>query len=233
MLPEFEAAILQLAERYANSNEFGTVLNRIVKGKNDPKNEPILFYNIGVILNEHGKFAHAISSLLQALPLYSSSGATRNEASDCHNHLAIAYIGLGQFKHGIEESKRALAIKEELGDKEGMAICYGNLRAAFFQSGQYRSAIENERKALAIAIERGDRAAQADNHINIGVSHFNLGQFEEGIKQYEKALAIKEELRDKEGVRTCYSDIGAALIQLGQYQRAKEYQEKALAMRQS
>ena len=133
-------------------------------------------------------------------------------------------------KEQIKKNEKALAIRMELGDRQGEGANYGNLGGVFCSLGEYKKAKEYHEKALAITIETGDRRGQGAVYGNLGSVFLSLGEYEKAKEYYEKALPISMEIGHKQGEGTNYSNLGSVFYTLGEYKKAKEYHEKALAI---
>jgi len=64
--------------------------------------------------------------------------------------------------------KKALAIRKEIGDKNGEAIDYAKLGAVFKSLGNHRKAKDNYEKALAISKEIAYRQGEGSCYGNLG-----------------------------------------------------------------
>ncbi|XP_078354224.1 tetratricopeptide repeat protein 28-like isoform X1 [Oculina patagonica] len=126
---------------------------------------------------------------------------------------------------------KALAIRKEIGDRDGIASCYGNLGAVFGCVGEYDKAKEYHEKALAIKKETGDRNGEACCYRNLGTVFHSFGEYEKAKEYYEKALTIEKEIGDKKAEASSYGNLGTVLTSLGEYEKAKEYLEVALAIK--
>ena len=71
------------------------------------------------------------------------------------------FQSLGQYDKAREYQEKALAIRIEIGDRDGEAKSCGNLGTLFQSLCQYDKAREYQEKALAIKIEIGDRDGEA------------------------------------------------------------------------
>ncbi|KAL9987596.1 hypothetical protein ACROYT_G001932 [Oculina patagonica] len=142
-----------------------------------------------------------------------------------------AYSILSDYTNACAYLEKALAIRIEVGDREGEASCYGNLGTVFRSLGEYDKAKEYLEKALAIRIEIGDREGEATDYGNLGTVFQSLGEYDKAEEYHEKALAIRIEIGDRKGEATDYGNLGIVFQSLGEYDKAKEYHEKALAIR--
>ena len=78
------------------------------------------------------------------------------------------FTSLGQYDKAKDYLEKALAIKVQIGDKEGEASSHGNLGAVLTYLGQYDKAKEYVEKALAIRMQIGDRVGEAMDYAKLG-----------------------------------------------------------------
>ena len=71
--------------------------------------------------------------------------------------LGIAYALRGQYDKAIDHQTRSLAIKDEIGDRQGVGSSLSSLGNAYKSLGQYDKAIDHHTRSLAIGEEIGDR----------------------------------------------------------------------------
>ena len=76
-------------------------------------------------------------------------------------NLGTVFISLGQYHKAKEFLEKALAIKIQIGDKEGEASSYANLGTMFKSLGQYDKAKEYLEKGLGIRKQIGDKEGEA------------------------------------------------------------------------
>jgi CHAT domain-containing protein len=145
-------------------------------------------------------------------------------------NLGTAYSDLGDYRKAISFYEKALAIAEEIGDKQGKGSWLGNLGRAYGDLGDYRKAISFGEKALAIAEEIGDKKGKGNRLGNLGLAYSDLGDYRKAISFYEKGLAIAEEIGDKKGKGYHLGNMGNAYKDLGDYRKAISFYEKALAI---
>ena len=73
---------------------------------------------------------------------------------------------LSQCEKAREYQEKALAVRIEIGDRDGEATSYGNLGTMFQSLGQHDKARENQEKALATRTEIGDREGEVISYQN-------------------------------------------------------------------
>ena len=78
----------------------------------------------------------------------------------------IVYISVAEYDKAREYLEKSLAIKKEIGDRNGEANCYlhlGNVYRSFLEYDKKREYVE---KSLAIKKEIGDRNGEASCYLS-------------------------------------------------------------------
>ena len=71
------------------------------------------------------------------------------------------YGSVCEYDKATEHLEKLLAIKKQIGDRDGEATCYGQLAVAYRSVGRYPKANQYNKEALVVASETGDRAMKA------------------------------------------------------------------------
>jgi len=83
----------------------------------------------------------------------------KTRAKILHN-LAILMQGRGDYASALQQYEQSLKIKEELGDRAGVASTHGQLGLLFQKMGEFHGAFENLMMALAIFAQIGSPDAE-------------------------------------------------------------------------
>ena len=134
----------------------------------------------------------------------------------------------GKYVKAEESHEKALAIRKEIGDREGEATGYAKLGFLFESQGKYVKAEEYLEKALAITKEIGDRKGEATGYAKLGVLFESQGKYVKAKEYLERALAINKEIGNRAREGSCYGNLGNVLRYLGEYVKAKEYHQEAI-----
>src|SRR5262249_54217614 len=97
----------------------------------------------------------------------------------------------------------SLAIKEELGDRAGIANTYGRLAMLAHDRGDYDTAEHRYQPSLAISAELGDRAGLTATLSHIGHLPPHHAQITDAVDYQLQSLAIRAEL----GLLTVQNDV--------------------------
>ena len=92
----------------------------------------------------------------------------RNDEGTLLNNIGSVYDSLGQRDKALEYYNKALPIREEVGDRGGLATTLNNIGSVYDSLGQRDKALEYYNKALPISEEVGDRGGLATTLNNIG-----------------------------------------------------------------
>jgi Flp pilus assembly protein TadD len=90
--------------------------------------------------------------------------------------------------------RESLAIKREIGDRQGEAASLNNLGIITQTRGDLAEAERLYREGLAIMREIGDRKGEADSLGNLGTIAYTRGDLAEAERLHRESLAIKREI---------------------------------------
>jgi tetratricopeptide (TPR) repeat protein len=112
-----------------------------------------------------------------------------------HHQLAIIAHEQGDYDHSLDWCRQALTIREQLGDRAGMAGSYHQLGMVAQERGHYDQALDWYRQALALFEELGDRAGMVATTCQIGSLSTETGDPADGVKWNLHSVAIGLEIR--------------------------------------
>jgi serine/threonine protein kinase len=146
--------------------------------------------------------------------------------------LGLGTLGRGDLYDAEPSCRKAFALFEEIGDRDGISACYLNLGLVHVERGEYEQAVAMYQQALAIKQEIGDRAGISACYLSLGVVHADRGEYEQAVGMYQQALAIKQEIGDRAGISACYLSLGVVHADRGEYEQAVAMCQQALAINQ-
>jgi tetratricopeptide (TPR) repeat protein len=157
-----------------------------------------------------------------------NAGSQREQ--DCYrkslNLLGLCYYSLGQYEKAIAYHQQSLEIKEEIGDREGVAISLGNLGNCYLWLGRYEEGITLQQKSLKIYEEIGNWQGVASCLGSLGNFHDFLGLYEKAINLHQQHHDISKEMGDQRGVAISLGNLGNCYYSLGQYGKAITYHQQ-------
>ena len=83
---------------------------------------------------------------------------------------------LGQYEKAREYQEKALAIRIEIGERDGEATSYGNLTGLFLSLGKYAKADGYVKKATAVRKGSNKRSGEAVDYRHLGKTSCKRGE---------------------------------------------------------
>ncbi len=141
------------------------------------------------------------------------------------------YADPGNYVEALNFFAKALAIRQEIKDKLGIASSLNNMGLISWKKGLYVKALDFYFKALPIAEEMKRKPLMASLYNNIGIIYKAQDDLEKGLDYYKKALKIREELNDKQSIAASLDNIAIIYIEQKDFVKAMEQGFMALAIR--
>lgn len=163
----------------------------------------------------------AEADLQLALQLAPTSAQTIR--ADIYDALGHLYLEQKQFAPAIENARRALLLREEIGDLLQIAKSFGNLGNFYNRMGEVNAAIASHNEALALYEKLNNQELVAEALLNQGVVFHFAGRLEAAVTNYQKSLAISRQLGLRLVEATVLSNLAEALAQLGQMELARQF----------
>jgi serine phosphatase RsbU (regulator of sigma subunit) len=123
-------------------------------------------------------------------------------------------------------------MKEEIGDKEGIASTLNNIGNIYNDQGDYAKAIEYYTQSLKIREEIGNKNGIAMSLNNIGTIHDLQGNYAKAMDYYTQSLKIREEIGDKKGIASSLHNLGIIYHDQGESAKAFKYSQLSLTIAQ-
>ncbi|MBC7695780.1 MAG: tetratricopeptide repeat protein [Burkholderiales bacterium] len=134
--------------------------------------------------------------------------------------IATIYRNQNMYGNAINYFSKALAVRESMGDKKGMAGCYNGIGMIYSDQGNYVEALKNYLLSLKIKEAIGDKKGIANCYNNIGLVYYDQHNYKEAIKNHLAALKIRKEINDAQGIAYSYNNIGNVYFELKDYPAA-------------
>ncbi len=229
-------AFLTIQRNFDYRSELGIWQDTVGKSPGNPR----AHYNLGVALEQAGRFPEAFQEYEQAVRI-------KPDYDEAQNNLGQALIGLGRFPEAVEHLEQALLVSPDfveahcnLGNallqvgrgqdaithleqairlKPDLPVAHYNLGNAFSQAGRAQEAIAQYEEALRI------RPDYTEAHVNLGTVLQQAGRLKDAMAQYEQALLLRPDLPE------AHYNLGYALSQVGQSHDAIGQLEQAMRLR--
>ena len=148
------------------------------------------------------------------------------------NIQGISFVLRGNGVKAIDLYTRSLSIREDIGDKNGVAGSLNNIGAVYNYQEDHSKALEYYTRSLVIEEEAGNKKGIASSLNNIGIIHMEQGDHALAIDFYTRGLKITEEIGDKFGAATSLSIIGESYLQQGQLSKSMDHFSQSLNIRE-
>ena len=141
----------------------------------------------GQLYNRMGKIQESLNILNYALPV-ANRNAYREEQKRILNNIAVAYGYRADYDKALEYHFKTLAMREEDGDIEEIAVSLNNVGFVYFKLRNYPKALEFYTKALEYLEKSKDKTFLGQQLINIGLCHNQLKNYTEAFNNFKKAF---------------------------------------------
>jgi len=144
------------------------------------------------------------------------------------NTIGLMHEYQGDIPKAISYYHKSLDIREEIGDKRGVAKSLNSIGGILHSQGDFSKAIKYYRKSINLFEGTGDKEGIANGLYSIGSIHHDQGNLTKAISYYHSCLYILEEIGHKEGIASSLNNIGLLYYNKGDISKAKIYYHKSL-----
>lgn len=178
-------------------------------------------YQIGLCLSASHKYEEANAIFTKLIKNISSKGG--KPLADACYQLARGYQVIGNNELAFEYHFKALQIREELEDQEGVAYSYYKIGGIHFFQGNYHKAIEYYERCLELSKEIKLDVMELSSYGAIGAAYSRMNQrelsLEYNLKAYNHSMAIKGHPQ----LSYITFNLGDNYQTLGEFNKALEY----------
>ncbi|MEM2972395.1 MAG: tetratricopeptide repeat protein, partial [Candidatus Bathyarchaeia archaeon] len=147
-------------------------------------------------------------------------------------NLASLKLAQGNYDKAMELYQKSLKIKEELGDKSGIAKTLHQLANIHYLQGNLDKAMELYQKSLKIGEELGDKSGISATLHQLAMIEQDRGNLDKAMELYQKSLKIGEELGDKSGIAKTLHQLAMIEQDRGNLDKAMELYQKSLKIKE-
>jgi len=148
------------------------------------------------------------------------------------NNIGFNADSKGNIIKAIAYYNKALKIREEAGDKQGIAESINNLGTLYSYQNDLKSSIVYYAKAVKLYEEAGDIKGAAQSLNNLGISYNLINNPKKAIEYNMKALHIQEQANDMLGMANSFVNLGGDYRAIGDTDKAIQYYTKSLQIRE-
>jgi class 3 adenylate cyclase/Tfp pilus assembly protein PilF len=137
-----------------------------------------------------------------------------------YNSIGSSYFYQGNYPAALKNYSVSLKIREESGDKWGIANSYNNIGRIYADQGNYPEALKNYFASLKISKEIADKRGIAVSYTNIGYIYEHQGNYPEALENFLTAIKIQDETGEKKDLIYSYINLGNIYYNQGNYPEA-------------
>ena len=188
--------------------------------------------NLGMNRLNSSDYRAAIEYFSEALALVQKDPNARpGDYVNYISNLGLANQELDLIDQAIKYHLEALAIRESLKNKDGMAISCANLGVCYKLLGEFEEAIKYYDLSIAYAKEAGNKVLYHRTHDNLGSLYVEMGNFEKGLMLLQVALDISDGFKpDPKMELSIVSNTAASYLMMGQVEKAEEFATRGLEL---
>ncbi len=165
------------------------------------------------------------------LPAIMDSGDSKEKASALVCAARILKLQ-GDLDTALGYLKQSLAIRQEIGDRQGEGTTLNNIAANYNARGDYGTALTYLKQSLAIQQEIGDRQGEGTTLNNISQIYDARGDYANALTYLKQSLAICQEIGHRQGEGTTLNNTSQIYDARGDYANALTCLKQSLAIQQ-
>jgi len=146
-----------------------------------------------------------------------------------HELRAIVLFTKGEYSHSLEQSDRALAIAQELGDSSLVATVLGNSGIVYQYLGRFDLQLEKLLQALAIMEKGKDTRKLSPMYHNIGNAYLNLKQFRKCVDYCMLSVRLHNQYGGNSYINRVFASMGQGYDFLKMKDSALYYYKRAVS----
>jgi len=165
-------------------------------------------------------------NLLKILTQTQQLGLKEKQATILHHKGSILY-SKGEINKGLDLLKTSLALREEIGDKNGII---DSLYVFTLEKWGPERVLEYSQKILALNEAIGDQQGIGKANLAIGQYFKDRGELDRAEKYLQKSLTIFEAIEDQFSLAMSLFQIGYIYLHKGKFNQAFEKFQSSLAL---
>jgi tetratricopeptide (TPR) repeat protein len=176
--------------------------------------------------------SHSIDELLNKNNLdENTKKKLRSQLAASYNGLGFIYRNQGDVPLAIDYNEKALKLREEIQDKNGIAESLNNIGVIYDYQNEGDKALEYYARSLKVLEEIGEKYGVGTLYNNMAFVYSYQNNLDKAIEYYQKALDLHKEINNQAGIGESYNNLGAMYRNKGEYEKAYEFLNKGFEIR--
>jgi tetratricopeptide (TPR) repeat protein len=131
----------------------------------------------------------------------------------------------------LDYFQQALAIREKVNDRPGLAKTLNNMGTSYLHSGRLDMARDYFERSLVISEETQDANEISNSLLRIGTIYNYKGQYDRALNYLNQSLKYALDLDLKEVIKDIYLNMSEVYARLNNYEKALEYYKLSSAIK--
>src|SRR5262245_56847107 len=149
------------------------------------------------------------------------------------NLIGRAYKELNRYEEALRSYKDALATRQKLGQKNGVAQTLTDMGFTEYLMGDADAASKHFAESLRLYREVGNKRGLGNALTTVGIFYLNRAQYDEALKSLKECLQIQRELQNSNAEARCLNNIGNVYLIKGQLDDALQYYRQTLTIKET
>jgi tetratricopeptide (TPR) repeat protein len=162
-----------------------------------------------------------------ALNIYNDLPASLDQAN-AMDGLAKLYNLQGKFSAALQLWQQALAMQQEIGDRQGEATSLHQLSIIYEALGDYPQAISLSQQSIEIKREIGNRPGEAASLHQLSIIYEALGDYPEALSLSQQSIEIQKEIGNRPGEAASLHQLSIIYYSLGDYPEALSLSQRSI-----
>jgi tetratricopeptide (TPR) repeat protein len=227
----------RLMMKVAQFDKAQQVFEMILDRTTDKKEKGEIYYYLGWIKDDQGKYTEAIIYYEKSLKIRQKTlPANHPHLATSYNNIGSVYDNMGEYSKALSYYEKALEIRQKTlpTNHLDLATSYNNIGGVYKNMGDYSKALSYYEKDLEISQKTlpANHPDLATSYNNIGSVYDNMGEYSKALSSHEKSLEISQKTLPANHplLATSYNNIGLVYNNMGEYSKALSYLERALVI---
>ncbi len=183
--------------------------------------------NLGAVYYRMHKYDVALKYFNEALRYFNEKGNNQKAIAGFYNNIGLVYEAKQQLDSALQMHQKALEIRADLSDKDGIANCRNNIGNIYYKKKQYKDAIVYYEMALNAKRELGEEMGIINALHNLGFCYSDLNEFEKAKTYIKEELEICEKIGNLEGTMEAMFLLSGIAVQEKDFEKAYFYMSKS------
>ncbi len=232
---ELQRALLRQGGRLSQQQKFEQAIElyqfaqTLAEKLGDRTGSALAWRNIGFAYATQEKYRPALEYFEKTLALLDA--LSRPAQAEHWRNLAVIQRGLGDYLTALDSTQRAIAIFEELQNKEDTAGALINLAVIYRALGEYDQALAAYQQTRRLLANQNDTPQLRQLYQNLGVVYALRGDYSRALENFQRALTSYEAApqRNPADIAEILHNIGNVYLEQSNPRQALAFYQRAQA----